>query len=298
MTRHPRFGIWLAFFGTMVLTLDAMLMRLSGMTGLQMTAWRGLCMGGVLLLLWLVLSRARGRELSHIRSGAGLTIIACQFFNSLLFCFGIALAPVAVVLFGLAAVPVFAAIFAWVMMGERTSPLTWVTIALVMGGIGIAVSGKAGASAGVDLPTIAGALLGLGVAVVLALNFVTLRARPELPIPLLVGCGALICGLFSLAIIGPQGMRQGNIIPMVLTGAIVLPVSFFSLSVAARHTHASNVSLLMLLETVLGPFWVWLAIGEAPTGRMVSGGVIVIVSLAAYLFLTMRSGSSKRASLE
>ena len=288
MTRHPRFGIWLAFFGTMVLTVDAMLMRLSGMGGLQMTAWRGLCMGAVLIVVWLIQSRAHRRDAGQIGTGAGVAIIACQFFNSLLFCFGIAIAPVAVVLFGLAAVPVFAAIFAWLILGERTSTLTWVTIVLVIGGIGIAVSGKAGATAELDLATVAGAVLGLGVAIVLALNFVILRGRPELPIPLLVGCGALLCGLTSLALIGPQEMARGNILPMVLTGAVVLPVSFLSLSVAARHTRASNVSLLMLLETILGPFWVWLVIGEAPTERMLAGGFIVITSLAGYLFLMTR----------
>ncbi len=288
MTRHPRFGIWLAFLGTMVLTFDAMLMRLSEMTGLQMTAWRGLCMGGVLIFLWLLLSSARRTDAGQIRTGAGAAIIVCQFFNSLMFCIGIAIAPVAVVLLGLAAVPVFAAIFAWLIIGERTSPLTWATIVLVMGGIAIAVSGKAGGAAVLDLATIAGAIMGLGVAVVLALNFVILRARPELPIPLLVGCGALLCGLTSLAIIGPEEMAQGKILPMVMTGAVVLPVSFFSLSVAARHTPASNVSLLMLLETILGPFWVWLVIGEAPTDRMLAGGFIVISSLAGYLFLMTR----------
>lgn len=293
MTDTSHFGIRLAFFGTMVLTLDAMLMRLSEMGGLHMTAWRGLCMGSVLILLWMFLSQNHARDLRHSITGAGLVIIICQCFNSLLFCFGIAIAPVAVVLFGLAAVPVFAAMFAWLILSERTSPLTWATIALVIAGIGIAVSGKAGDAVHVDWATIAGAVMGLGVAVVLALNFVTLRARPELPIPLLVGCGALICGVTSTAIIGPQAMAQGNVWPMVATGALVLPISFFSLSVAARHTHASNVSLLMLLETILGPFWVWLVIGEAPTGRMLLGGAIVILSLASYLFLTMRRAEGR-----
>ena len=59
--------------------------------------------------------------------------------------------------------------------------------------------------------------------------------------------------------------------------------SFFSLSSASRYTQAANVSLLMLLETVLGPLWVWLGLGEAPTPRMLAGGAIVIVSLALYI---------------
>ena len=293
MTDRSRFGIWLAFFGTLVLTFDAMLMRLSEMGALQMTAWRGLCMGTVLIMLWLVQRGDRARDLRHVATRAGLTIIVCQFFNSLLFCVAIAIAPVAVVLFGLAAVPVFAAIFAWAIMREHTPVATWITIALVVGGIGIAVSGKADGAVAFDLSALLGAGLGLGVAVVLALNFVILRARPELPIALLIGCGALMSGTVSMAIIGPQAMMQGTILPMIATGAVVLPVSFFSLSLASRYTLASNVSLLMLLETVLGPFWVWLVIGEGPTSRMLLGGAIVIVSLAGYLMLT---GRARRAA--
>ena len=292
MTSHPRFGIWLAFFGTLVLTFDAMLMRLSEMSGLQMTAWRGLCMGSVLILLWLVQSGAHRRDVHHIASRAGSLIIVCQFFNSLLFCMAIAIAPVAVVLLGLAAVPVFAAIFAWAIIGERTPAVTWITIVLVLGGIGIAVSGKADGAVDFDLSTLLGALLGLGVAVVLALNFVILRARPELPIALLIGCGALCSGAMSSLIIGSQKMADGVILPMILTGAVVLPLSFYALSLASRYTHAANVSLLMLLETVLGPFWVWLVIGEAPTSRMLVGGAIVIVSLGGYLLVTGRRGAS------
>ena len=76
---------------------------------------------------------------------------------------------------------------------------------------------------------------------------------------------------------------------MITTGALVLPLSFYLLSLAARYTHAANVSLLMLMETVLGPVWVWLAVGEVPTSRMILGGAIVLVSLAIYLSFIRRA---------
>ena len=80
---------------------------------------------------------------------------------------------------------------------------------------------------------------------------------------------------------GLDQMGEGRVLYMALTGAIVLPVSFFSLSLASRFTHAANVSLLMLMETVLGPLWVWLVLDEAPTSRMMLGGAIVVVPDAA-----------------
>jgi drug/metabolite transporter (DMT)-like permease len=40
----------------------------------------------------------------------------------------------------------------------------------------------------------------------------------------------------------------------------------------------------MLLETILGPIWVWWGTGEAPSRAMLIGGAIVIGSLALYLW--------------
>ena len=41
----------------------------------------------------------------------------------------------------------------------------------------------------------------------------------------------------------------------------------------------------MLLETALGPFWVWLGTNETPNIYMIVGGVIVIFSLAWYILV-------------
>lgn len=294
MTRGSGFGLALAAFGTLVLTPDSLFMRLSEMDGFQMTAWRGLLMGAMMIMVWAAISRDRGGELRHLASRGGLAIVGCQFFNSLLFCLGIAMAPVAVVLFGLAAVPVFAAILSWLLIGEPTRAATWVTIAMVMTGIGIAVTGGEHGAVAFDWRALIGAVLGLGVAVALALNFVVLRSRPHLPIMLVVGCGAFLSGVFGLAVTGPGAMTDGHVWAMAATGIFVLPVSFFTLSLASRFTHASNVSLLMLLETVLGPFWVWLGVGETPTLRMLIGGAIVVVSLAIYLTVMGRRTRAAR----
>ncbi len=288
MRHHPLFGVTLAGIGTLVLTPDSLLMRLSEMDGFQMTAWRGLLMGTVMVGLWALLSRDRAGELRHLFTRAGGVIVVCQFFNSLLFCLGIALAPVAVVLFGLATVPVCAALLAWVLLGEATRVATWVTIVAVMIGIGIAVLGGEGEGVELNLAALAGAGFGLGVAFVLALNFVVIRSAPQLPIMLVIGVGAFCAGSFGLAVTGVECMAEGHVWAMATTGMIVLPVSFFLLSLASRYTHASNVSLLMLLETVLGPLWVWLGVGEAPTPMMVLGGAIVVGSLALYILWTGR----------
>lgn len=281
-------GVLLALVGTLVLTPDAMLMRLSGMEGIQMTGWRGLIMGTMMLLAWAVTSRDRGGDMARLRSGPGAMIVVAQVLNSMLFCLGIASAPAAVVLMGVAAVPVFSALLSRVVTGETTSALTWAAIAAVMAGIGIAVLGGGHGDVDLNWAAVTGAGFGLGVAFVLALNFVTVRASPDLPILLAIGVGAWIAGGIGWSVTGVEAMFQGRVWAMAVTGGVVLPVSFFLLSLAARHTLAANVSLLMLMETVLGPLWVWIGVGERPTAAMLAGGAIVVGSLTVYLSILRR----------
>ncbi len=44
----------------------------------------------------------------------------------------------------------------------------------------------------------------------------------------------------------------------------------------------------MQLETVLGPYWVWLALGEDPGARALLGGAIVIGALVLHAALALR----------
>ncbi|MHA6347012.1 DMT family transporter [Roseivivax sp. CAU 1761] len=282
-------GLALAAFGALVLTPDALFMRLSGMDGATMLAWRGCATALVFLTAWAVSRPPAGRAgtARALSSRAGLTVIASQTANAVLFPAGIALAPVAVMLLAVACVPVAAALLSRLLYGERTGRATWAAIAAVLSGIALAVTGKG--ELGLDAGALAGALCGLGVACSLALTFVTLRHNPGVPILPAMGMGSLAAGMLGLAALGGSGLFDGNVPAILVTGLLIVPVSFFALSSASRHTAAANVSLLMLLETALGPLWVWLGTGEAPTPRMLAGGAVVLGALALYIEHSRRS---------
>ena len=120
------------------------------------------------------------------------------------------------------------------------------------------------------------------------MSFVLIRHQKTAPFLLAIGIGGLLSGLFGLLMTGLGNMANGNIGYIIFTGIVILPTSFFLLSFAARYTHASNVSLALLLETVLGPLWVWMGTPERPTPMMLFGGFIVILSLITYLILMRR----------
>jgi drug/metabolite transporter (DMT)-like permease len=51
------------------------------------------------------------------------------------------------------------------------------------------------------------------------------------------------------------------------------------MTVAPKLIPAAEVSLIMLLETFLGPLWVWLFIGQRPAMTTVLGGGLLVLTL-------------------
>lgn len=273
-------GILLACLGVLILTPDALLIRLSGLDPAPLVAWRGLAMGTLFLTAAVLTGQIR--HVPRLASAVGVGLILAQWANAALFAPAIAIAPVALVLIAVATVPIWAALLSWLLYRQPTRPATWITIAVVSAGIVLAMSGKGDVA--LTTGALPGVACGLGVAISLALSFTLLRHNPEMPLLPAVGSGSILAGLsaFSLTDIGE--MTSGTTWAIGLASFVVLPLSFYLMSEASRHTASVNVSLVLLLETVLGPVWVWTFLREAPTPNMLVGGAIVVTSLGLYLW--------------
>ena len=283
-------GLTLAIFGALLLTPDTLFMRLSQLDGFNMLLWRGGLSGLAYFMIWLWM---RGpRDLSNIWTRNFAIIVACQTGNAALFSLAIALAPVIVVLIGVATVPIFAALLSRLLLGEALSMRTLITAAMVFLGLFISVMGSDDGHLMLDLTTLIGAGLGLGVAFSLAMNFTIIRKDTDVPFVLAIAVGAIaaagLAAVFATTLAWPPLPQMAAI---ALTGIFILPLSFVTLSYAARFVPSSTVSLIMLLETVLGPLWVWWGIGEAPSAMMLIGGGIVLTCLSVFLSLEGRKAA-------
>ena len=290
-------GLMLALAGALLLTPDTLLMRLSGLDGGAMLAWRA-CLAGLVFLSIGLIARFKEEKGNRARvSSFGFwSLVICQIGNASFFAFGIALAPVAVVLLAVATVPVIAALLGYFLLGELADRRVWATIVLVFSGILMSVAGDIERGMNIDFETLLGACCGLAVAISLAFNFVIIRKNKTVPFELAIGLGALIAGCTAFYL-WPAAwqVRGASLIYISVTGLIILPVSFFLLSKASRLTSAANVSMIMLLETVLGPLWVWLGIKETPNSLTLLGGVLVVGALGFFLYRQAGGPALERA---
>ena len=288
-----RFGTLLALLGALVLTPDTLVIRLSGLERWSLMGWRGLLMGVTSLIIWRVfLARDPKREWQSLRSLPGLMVIAAFSMNSATFTLGIVETSVTVVLTAVATMPIFAAALSFLMLGERQGTLGWVTIFAAMAGVLVVVldGGNAIGSPPGSVPL--GGLFGVLTAVGLAFVFTMARKYPDLGILPAAALGAMLSGVIGLTIEGSLSIGDAPLWSVLTMGLVILPLSFTCLNLAPRYTSAAIVSLLMLLEMVIGPFWVWLGIGEHPSLMMIGGAAFVTLALTFHIIRTQWSAKS------
>ncbi|MDC0394613.1 DMT family transporter [Alphaproteobacteria bacterium] len=294
MRGSPLFGIALAAFGALALTPDTLFMRLSEMDSWSMLVWRGLQMGSVMLLIWFFTSNNHRNDVKNLRHFSGLGALFCQIVSGTCFTLAIGETSVAMVLLCLATSPIFAAIFSRILLKEPIFSSTWITMLICFFGVAIAVFDSSNVPILIGQGSgsiVAGVMFSLLASIFLGANFVFLRMNKKISIFLVAGIAGIFSGLIALLIVDTNLLFKGNVFIISITGLLILPISFAAINIATRYTQAPNISLLMLLETIIGPFWVWIGVGEKISIQMMFGGLIVIISLAFYIFHLSRKKS-------
>jgi drug/metabolite transporter (DMT)-like permease len=251
--------------------------RASSVTnGWEAAFWRSLFLGTVIAVL--MLAQHRGSAARRLVSMGWPGFVSSLSWAAMLTCFMLALSLTSVanalLMFGV--LPFFAAIAGRLFLGERVAPHTWLAIAVAAAGIGVMFHDSLRSG------NVAGSLIALVVPVAAAANTVAVklgRDRVDLVPALLLGSAISVliawplAGPFSatprdLALYGGLALFQ-LALPCVLLVRVVLP-----------RLSAAEIGLLSLLEIVLGPLWVWLALGEAPAGAIITGGLVVLAAVA------------------
>ena len=222
------------------------------------------------LLAFVALSNRGGVVRAFTSMGrAELAVAALTAVASGTFIVALNHTTVANVLFMQAVAPIAAALIAWAALRESVSRRTAVAMAIALAGVAVMVGGPGGSHG-----------LGVGLSVVMTLAFalavVITRHRRD------ISMAPAIClsQVLVLAVAGPfahPGSIDAHDFGLILAlgvGQMGLGLAF--LTIGARLIPAAEVALITLLEVVLGPLWVWLALSERPSTATLVGGAVVM----------------------
>jgi drug/metabolite transporter (DMT)-like permease len=216
----------------------------------------------------------RGRVVQAFRSVgvAGVAMALCVATASGSFIAALNHTSVARVLFILAIAPVLAALLARVTLGEAITRRTAVAMALALAGVALMLGAPGEGS-------LAGDALSFVAALAFALMIVITRWRHDVSMaPATCLSQAILVAAF-LPFASPGEIGGDDIVWLAALGIGQIGLGFALLTVGARLIPAAQVGLITLLEIVLGPVWVWLALDERPSMLTLVGGAIVISAI-------------------
>ena len=286
LNSHQR-GVLITVFGVFVLTPDALLVRLVETDHWTLLFWRSLFAGISLFTLNSFLERS-----------APIKAIGDLFKNGLFFtllfagsniCFVISITHTVVpnTLVILASMPFIAAILTVGLNRKNLEFRTWMTVFFAIAGIVVVFWGRFG-----DGNTFGDIFAALA-ALCMAAGLVAVNLNPKINTTAAIGLGSFLTAIFSFYI-GADLVAAStrDFFFLALNGGIVIPIALGLIAYGPKLISAPEVSLIMLLETVLGPFWVWLVLSERPLPQTLIGGGLVVTAILVNTWLGFRSRRS------
>lgn len=274
-------GLILATLGALFLTPDGLLVRIAGTNDWSLLFWRGLSIAVFILIFQLFQQTQKVRPLYPVFWKEWLSVFLGGL-GTLTFVLSITHTTVANALVILSAMSLFAAFFSMVFLKERIAIHTWIAMIFAIVGIGVVFLED------INTQGMLGNLFALICAILTALNITLIRSDHAIHVPICFGWGSLMLAGLSLMLAPTIVISSGSALSLGTMG-LLSALAFVCLGAAAKMIPAPEVTLLMLLETILGPVWVWVILFEAPSDNALIGGVIVIVTLGAHAMVSLKN---------
>lgn len=273
-----------ALTGVFLLSFEALILRSVGADVWTVIWWRGVLLSFAVLGVSSIFNRPALNPLAI----AFPAVIAIISFAGTVFTFvgAVNLTTTANTLVIASAAPALAAVLSWLVLGERPSRATWLAVTVLFLGIGLIFSGSLSTS------HLAGDLFALAYAVWLASYFVALRSCRDGELFPVVAYGGMLSAVLAAPMASPLAVSFGDLGLLAALGILILPASILLLAFGTRHLPAPDVVLIMMLEAILGPLWVWMGLGEVPGAYTVAGGAVILLTVVAR---ARAEGANRRA---
>jgi len=275
-------GLLLVGTGVLLLSPDALVIRLLDLDAGTLLFFRGaFSVVGYLAILQLLSGgalRARTWALSRSELLVGCLFVIANVF----FVLAIQNSNAALALVIFASAPAITTLIGRAVGFERVPRRTWIASTIVLAGVAaIFLTEPRGGSW-------LGAAAALGGSLALATTLVVRRAGDVRVLPS-QAAGALFTGIVALPFASPLATSGEDLRLALFAGLLLLPVATAMIMHGPRYLTAPEVSLLLLLESILGPLWIWIALGDPPTEQAVLAGALILGTLATHSVLAERA---------
>ena len=276
-------GSLLAFIAVILITPDSIFIRLSNIETWGMLFYRG-AIPFVVVLIGLIFFYKNNLFKALINIGyPGIFYIISFSICNITFIISIQNTNVANTLVMIAMAPMLSAILGSIFLKEVPDQKTWIAIIITLISVTYIFYDS------IEMGNFYGDLFGIITAFGLACNAVIARFAKNRDLVPSAVIGKLCVAIFAFFFVDSFSLVGTDLIIVPVMCVMCVAIPFVLVTIAPRFIPAEEVNLFFLLETIIGPFWVWMVIREQPSIETILGGTVIILTIAIHSFLKLKN---------
>ena len=276
-------GSLLAFVAVMFITPDSLFIRLSSIETWSLVFYRGIIPFMTVLLGMLIIYKLNFFKILFTSGYHGIFYVITFSVTNITFVVSIQNTNVANTLVMIATAPMLSAILGAIFLKEPPDKKTWISIIITFLAIIYIFYDS------LKLGNFYGDILGFITAIGLAVGAVIIRSAKNKNLVPAAVVGKLFVATFALPFIESFVLVGKDLLIVPLMCILCVAIPFVLVTIAPRFIPAAEVNLFFLLETIIGPIWVWLIIKEQPSLETLQGGLIIITTIAIHSYLKLKN---------
>ncbi|MDC0152706.1 DMT family transporter [Candidatus Pelagibacter sp.] len=279
-------GSLLAFIAVFLITPDSLFIRLSHIDTWGMLFYRGAIPFVAVFFGLLMVYRTTFFKLFFAMGYPGVFYTVTFAVTNITFLISIQNTNVANTLIMIAMAPMLSAILGALFLKENPDRKTWITIFITfMAAIYIFYDS-------IQLGNFFGDVFGFITGTGLAIGAVIVRSAKDRNLVPSAAVGKLLVAIFALFFVENLELVETDIFIVPLMCVMCVAIPFVLVTIAPRFITAAEVNLFFLLETIVGPIWVWLVIKEQPSLETIQGGLVIITAIAIHSYMSLKKNTN------
>ena len=281
-TTQHRLGVALVATAALFWSTAGIFVRIIETDLMTLLFLRGIFSGSGVLIVYLLLEGRAGLfRLRHLRAPV-FAVAALAAMGMITGIGAIRFTTVAEALIIYATVPFMTAALAYIALREVPSWRTFVAGFVALAGVAIMLK-----DASWD-----GSLFGKVLAVFMSLSMAgmttVMRRHQDVPMLPAMALSAWLCSSITFWFAAPFSVGTQDFLLCALFGILQNATGLVLYAIWSRKIPAAEATLIAALEVPFTPFWVWLLLGETPSGAVLIGGAVVMVALFGHILTELR----------
>ena len=281
MTNNAK-GLALTSLGVFIMSLESLFIKFTTISPFLFSFYIGIFMFISMISTFIFKEKAVLKKALNTNL---LMLIVCAILmgtSNIFFITAVKTTTVANVVIIFSTAALFSALFAYLFYREKITKNIIVASFFMFVGLFIIFNDK------LEIGSIEGNIYALLCTAFFATSYVILSRYKEMDRFILTAFSGLALSMIAFFFCDDLSIDFKTLAVVMIMGLLISPISRVFLGNGAKYISASEVSLLMIIETIMAPVWVWIFLNEVPSSYTFIGGSIIVATLIVNSLYTLK----------